>query len=288
MTQSKYLITTTNTPNSIVKRNQTGDIDGNSIFLQDQLVASSVVIFDSLDVASSALFLDGLGATFQVAILADTQNVSCQKLIAGFDGISSAGVITGGYIDSGNITGTADLDFNLYTAVQVTPTGSTTISSSVCPPAGTFCYLIVKTTGSVSRTLTFNGSNFRTTGTLATGVNGGRTLIMSFISDGVELCEVSRTSAMVQGLKMAITSGQISAGTTRQQIDGTSTNPFRLHIHNNEATTTLYVGNQDVTIDNGLRLESKDSLEIQMNPGESIYIVSTTNNHDVSWLRQDS
>lgn len=152
MTQSKYLITTTNTPNSIVKRNQTGDIDGNSIFLQDQLVASSVVIFDSLDVASSALFLDGLGATFQVAILADTQNVSCQKLIAGFDGISSAGVITGGYIDSGNITGTADLDFNLYTAVQVTPTGSTTISSSVCPPAGTFCYLIVKTTGSVSRT----------------------------------------------------------------------------------------------------------------------------------------
>lgn len=86
---------------------------------------------------------------------------------------------------------------------------------------------------------------------------------------------------------MAITSGQIVAGTTRQQIDGTSTNPFRLHIHNNEASTTLYVGNESVTTANGLRLESKDSLEIQMNPGESIYIVSTSENHDVSWLRQD-
>jgi hypothetical protein len=86
---------------------------------------------------------------------------------------------------------------------------------------------------------------------------------------------------------MAITSGQIIVGTTRQQIDGTSTNPFKLHIHNNESTLTLYVGGSDVTTSNGLRLESKDSLEIQMNPGESIYIVSTSNNHDVSWLRQD-
>ena len=86
---------------------------------------------------------------------------------------------------------------------------------------------------------------------------------------------------------MAITSGQIIVGTTRQQIDGTSANPFKLHIHNNESTLTLYVGGSDVTTSNGLRLEAKDSLEIQMNPGESIYIVSTSNNHDVSWLRQD-
>ena len=86
---------------------------------------------------------------------------------------------------------------------------------------------------------------------------------------------------------MAITSGQITVGTAIAQIDGTTTNPFRLHIHNNEATTVLYVGNESVTVNNGFRLESKDSLEIQMNPGESIYIVSTSNNHDVSWLRQD-
>ena len=86
---------------------------------------------------------------------------------------------------------------------------------------------------------------------------------------------------------MAITSGQITVGTAIAQIDGTSTNPFKLHIHNNEATTTLYVGGANLTTSNGLRLESKDSLEMQMNPGESIFIVSTSNNHDVSWLRQD-
>ena len=86
---------------------------------------------------------------------------------------------------------------------------------------------------------------------------------------------------------MAITSGQIVVGQTRQQVDSSSTNPFRLHIHNNEATTTLYVGNASVTVDDGLRLEAKDSLEIQMNPGESIFIVSTSNNHDVSWLKQE-
>jgi hypothetical protein len=86
---------------------------------------------------------------------------------------------------------------------------------------------------------------------------------------------------------MAITSGQIIVGTTIQQIDGTSTNPFKLHIHNNEATLTLYVGGADLTTSNGLRLEAKDSLEMQMNPGESIFIISTSNNHDVSWLRQD-
>jgi hypothetical protein len=86
---------------------------------------------------------------------------------------------------------------------------------------------------------------------------------------------------------MAITSGQMVVGQTRQQVDSSSTNPFRLHIHNNEATTTLYVGNADVTVNNGLRLEAKDSLEIQMNAAESIFIISSSNNHNVSWLKQE-
>ena len=86
---------------------------------------------------------------------------------------------------------------------------------------------------------------------------------------------------------MAITSGQLQAGTTRQQIDTSSTNPFRLHIHNNEATTSVYVGNSEVTTQNGLRLESKDNLELFMNPGESIYVISTSNNHLITWLKQE-
>jgi len=86
---------------------------------------------------------------------------------------------------------------------------------------------------------------------------------------------------------MAITSGQLQAGTTRKQIDTSSANPFNLHIHNNEATNAIYVGNSEVTTSNGLRLESKDSLELLMNPGESIFVISTSNNHLITWLKQD-
>ena len=86
---------------------------------------------------------------------------------------------------------------------------------------------------------------------------------------------------------MAISSGQLQAGTTRQQIDTSSSNPFRLHIHNNEATTSIYVGNSEVTTENGLRLESKDSLELFMNAGESVYVISTSNNHLITWLKQE-
>jgi len=197
MTQSKYLITTTNTPNSIVKRDQAGDIQGNAIFLTDSMQCASVTASDFLDVASAALFIDGAAATFQVPVVNDTYDTSGFSLTAGFGGITSAGVITGSYNDYGSITGTQDLDFQSYTVVQATIGGSVTVTSTSVPPAGTFCYFILKTTGSVSRTVTFNGSTFRTTGTLATGVNGGRTLTISFISDGVELNEVSRTGAMV-------------------------------------------------------------------------------------------
>jgi diaminopimelate epimerase len=86
---------------------------------------------------------------------------------------------------------------------------------------------------------------------------------------------------------MAISSGQLQAGTTCQQIDTSSSNPFKLHIHNNEATTSIYVGNSEVTTENGLRLESKDSLELFMNAGESIYVISTSNNHLITWLKQE-
>jgi len=86
---------------------------------------------------------------------------------------------------------------------------------------------------------------------------------------------------------MAITSGQLQAGTTRQQIDNSSANPFKLHIHNNEATTAIYVGNSEVTASNGLRLEAKDSLELLMNPGESLFVISTSNNHLITWLKQE-
>ncbi|NBR24098.1 MAG: hypothetical protein EBU08_10075 [Micrococcales bacterium] len=197
MTQSKYLITTTNTPNSIVKRDQAGDIQGNSIYLTDQLIALSVTTENFLGAASNALFIDLTAATFEVPVVNANFDISGLSLTAGVNGISSAGVITGSYYDYGTITASQDLDFQFQTVLQATIGASLTFTNATTPPAGTFCYLILKTTGTTSRTVTFSSADFRTTATISTGVNSGRTITLNFVSDGVKLSEVSRTSAMV-------------------------------------------------------------------------------------------
>jgi hypothetical protein len=84
---------------------------------------------------------------------------------------------------------------------------------------------------------------------------------------------------------MPISSGQVTAGTTRVQIDGTSTSVYRLHIHNNDNQVNLYLGGSDVTTANGLILEKTDSTEIQVSPGDSVWVVSSSNNHLVSYLK---
>jgi hypothetical protein len=83
---------------------------------------------------------------------------------------------------------------------------------------------------------------------------------------------------------MPISSGQITVGTTRVQIDGTNASVYRLHIHNNDNQVNLYLGGSDVTTANGLILEKTDSTEIQVSPGDSVWVVSSSNNHLVSYL----
>jgi hypothetical protein len=85
---------------------------------------------------------------------------------------------------------------------------------------------------------------------------------------------------------MAITSGQITVGTSRIQVDGCSHNPSRLHVHNNDNTNDLFLGNDSVTTSTGLRLLKLDSIELILNPGESLYAISAGGSHSASWLRQ--
>jgi len=85
---------------------------------------------------------------------------------------------------------------------------------------------------------------------------------------------------------MAITSGQQTIGTTRQLVDGISPNPSRLHIHNMDNTNSIYLGNEGVTTANGLQLVKLDSIELVMNPGESLYAISASGSRSISWLRQ--
>lgn len=82
-----------------------------------------------------------------------------------------------------------------------------------------------------------------------------------------------------------ISSGTLTVGLTAVQIDGNSVQPCVIKIRNNDSTKTLYVGNSDVTIANGLPIDKLTTLEFKLPPGEAIHMVSSDTGHSVSWLR---
>jgi len=91
--------------------------------------------------------------------------------------------------------GTTAMAFGANTAVKVTPTATATYTTTV-PAAGETRTLLILTSGTTSRTITF-GTGFKPVGTLATGTTSGRVFVVHFISDGANLYEAGRTAAMV-------------------------------------------------------------------------------------------
>lgn len=85
---------------------------------------------------------------------------------------------------------------------------------------------------------------------------------------------------------MALSSGQVLVGTTPTQIDGQSTNPTVLHISNNDNTSAIYLGDGNVQLLTGLRLDKLERIDITLNPGESLYAVSDKSGHILSFIRQ--
>jgi hypothetical protein len=91
--------------------------------------------------------------------------------------------------------GTTAMALGTNGTVKVTPTATATLTTTV-PAAGSRCQVIILTSGVTSFTLTF-GTGFKPTATLATGTTAARVFVLSFISDGTSLYEISRTVAMV-------------------------------------------------------------------------------------------
>lgn len=91
--------------------------------------------------------------------------------------------------------GATAMAFGTNGTVKVTPTANATYTTIV-PAAGIRCTLIILTSGTTSRTITF-GSGFKPVGTLATGTVSGRVFVINWISDGTNLYEAGRTAAMV-------------------------------------------------------------------------------------------
>jgi hypothetical protein len=85
---------------------------------------------------------------------------------------------------------------------------------------------------------------------------------------------------------MAISSGRITVGTVASIIDGTFNSNFRLIIHNNDNTDAVFLGGPDVTTTNGLVLQKQETLQLEMNPLESVYAVSAKAGHTISYLKQ--
>lgn len=79
---------------------------------------------------------------------------------------------------------------------KLTPAQDETIAAVTAGAVSGKSYcLVVTTSGTSSFTLTF-GTNFKTTGTLATGTASGKVFVIQFIFDGVKFIEVARTAAM--------------------------------------------------------------------------------------------
>jgi hypothetical protein len=86
-------------------------------------------------------------------------------------------------------------------------------------------------------------------------------------------------------MTMPIESGRLTVGTTAVQVDGLGVSPIRIYIHNEESTKTLYVGNGNVTTANGFGIDKSSVQDFLIFPGQSLWMVSESNGHVVSYLR---
>jgi len=91
-------------------------------------------------------------------------------------------------------TGTMTTTLTNLTVMTITPTGACTFNASG-GIAGQQCSFVITTSGASSFVLTW-GTNYKTTGTLATGTVTAKVFTVNFIYDGVNWNEQSRTTAM--------------------------------------------------------------------------------------------
>ena len=90
---------------------------------------------------------------------------------------------------------------------------------------------------------------------------------------------------------MAFYSGQTTIGTAATVIDGVliganGGNPYRLVIHNNDNTDSVYIGGSAVTTSTGLKMDKGQMLQLSVSPTDLLYAVSNKNGHVMSWLTE--
>jgi hypothetical protein len=86
-------------------------------------------------------------------------------------------------------------------------------------------------------------------------------------------------------MTLPIESGRITVGTTPVQIDGVGVSPIRIYVHNEDNTKTIFIGSSDVTIANGFGLNKLESQDFLLFPNQSLWVVSDSSGHIISYLR---
>lgn len=85
---------------------------------------------------------------------------------------------------------------------------------------------------------------------------------------------------------MAISNGQTSVGLTPVIIDGFHNMPYRITLKNIDNTADAFIGNESVTVDNGYALKVNESIQLVINPLDTVYVVSSKVGHKISWIRE--
>lgn len=83
-----------------------------------------------------------------------------------------------------------------------------------------------------------------------------------------------------------IESGQMTVGTVATKIDGIDNEPSTIYIHNVDNTDDLYIGGSAVTTSTGMHVLKQETIRIDLNPTEELFVVSTKLGHSLSFLRQ--
>lgn len=90
---------------------------------------------------------------------------------------------------------TVAIDSTLGSFFTLTPGEAETINATVVGVSGQILVIKILTSGVSSFVLTF-GTNFKSTGTLATGTTTAKVFQIAFLSDGTTYNELFRTAAM--------------------------------------------------------------------------------------------
>lgn len=86
-------------------------------------------------------------------------------------------------------------------------------------------------------------------------------------------------------MTLPVESGRITVGTIPIQVDGVGVSPIRIYIHNEDSTKTLYLGNGNVSTSNGFGIMKSSVQDFMLFPGQSLFMVSESEGHTVSYLR---